>query len=95
MTKPVPDEYTAQPAVAVKEIGVLKPWRGPGVAVRIHDELLAGRSEPYATLLVNPKAGDGKVLRLYEGWGYTQVSEQQPGPESPVLAAMVRPVHTA
>ncbi|MFJ9415872.1 GNAT family N-acetyltransferase [Streptomyces sp. NPDC101227] len=91
MTTPVPDEYTTAPAVAVKEIGVVQPWRGHGVARRIHDELLSGRPEMYATLLVNADAGDGKVRRLYEEWGYRKVSEQQPGPESPVLAAMVRP----
>lgn len=89
-TRPV--AYTAVPAVAVKEIGVIRSWRGKGVARRIHDGLLATRKEPYATLMVNPAAGDGKVQRLYEGWGYTVIGNVQPSPESPVLACMARPV---
>ncbi|MFF9781627.1 GNAT family N-acetyltransferase [Streptomyces nigrescens] len=92
MTTPVPALYTAAPAVAVKEIGVTTPWRGKGVARHIHDDLLADRSEPYATLMVNPAAGDGKVRRLYEGWGYAVIGEVQPSPESPVLACMARSV---
>lgn len=68
------------------------PWRGKGVARRIHDALLATRSEPNATLMVNPAAGDGKVQRLYERWGYAVIGAVQPSPESPVLACMARPV---
>ncbi|NLU68983.1 GNAT family N-acetyltransferase [Streptomyces sp. HNM0574] len=90
MAGPVPDAYTAVPAVAVKEIGVVVPWRGKGVARRIHDELLAGRDEQHATLLVNPVAGKGKVQRLYEGWGYRHIGTQQPSPESPRLACLTR-----
>ncbi|WP_406211476.1 GNAT family N-acetyltransferase [Streptomyces decoyicus] len=92
MATPAPVAYTAVPAVAVKEIGVIRSWRGKGVARRIHDGLLATRKEPYATLMVNPAAGDGKVQRLYEGWGYTVIGNVQPSPESPVLACMARPV---
>lgn len=95
ITTPVPTLYTAAPAVAVKEIGVTTQWRGKGVARHIHDELLATRSEPYATLMVNPAAGEGRVQRLYEGWGYTVIGEVQPSPESPVLACMARPVRDA
>ncbi|MCF3178200.1 GNAT family N-acetyltransferase [Streptomyces sioyaensis] len=92
MRTPVPARYTAAPAVAVKEIGVIAPWRGRGVARRIHDELLASRSEPFATLMVNPTAGDGKVQRLYAGWGYAVIGDVQPSPDSPVLACMARSV---
>ncbi|GHC90322.1 hypothetical protein [Streptomyces flavofungini] len=45
------------------------------------------------TLLVNPRAGDGKVQTLYERWGYEKISEQQPFPDSPVFAAMMRFTH--
>lgn len=57
-----------------------------------YDELLADRKEEQVTLLVNPLAGDGKVQALYQTWGYVQISEQQPSPDGPVLAAMVRAV---
>ncbi|MEY9887685.1 GNAT superfamily N-acetyltransferase [Catenulispora sp. MAP5-51] len=91
MTEPLPEGYTTVPTMAVKEIGVRTPWRGTGAARRIHDELLAGRTEERATLLVNPLAGDGKVQGLYEAWGYTAFNSQQPSPGSPKLVAMIRP----
>ncbi|WP_259316308.1 GNAT family N-acetyltransferase [Kitasatospora xanthocidica] len=93
MTEPLPHGYTDAPALAIKEIGVRTPWRGSGTARRIHDALLAGRPESRVTLLVNPLAGDGKVQRLYEAWGYQAFNAQQPSPDSPRLTAMIRPTH--
>ncbi|MFJ9695794.1 GNAT family N-acetyltransferase [Kitasatospora sp. NPDC101183] len=90
MTEPLPDGYTDTPVLVIKEIGVRTPWRGTGTALRIHDELLAGRSEDRVTLLVNPLAGDGKVQAVYRSWGYQAINTQQPSPESPHLIAMVR-----
>jgi GNAT superfamily N-acetyltransferase len=91
MVDPLPAGCTEVPTMAVKEVGVRPPWRGTGTARRIHDELLAGRTEQRVTLLVNPLAGDGKVQALYESWGYVAVNVQQPSPDSPRLTAMVRP----
>ncbi|WP_237536549.1 GNAT family N-acetyltransferase [Streptomyces sp. SID5785] len=89
---PAPSEtYTEQPVVALKEIGVRPSWRGTGVARRIHDRLLAGRDEPYVTLMVNPAVGDGKVHALYQSWGYKDIGHSQPSPTSPRLTVMVRP----
>ncbi|WP_407286680.1 GNAT family N-acetyltransferase [Streptomyces sp. BP-8] len=85
-------EYTDRNAVALKEIGVRAPWRGTGTARRIHDALLVGRDEPYVTLMVNPLAGEGKVHRLYEAWGYRDIGNSRPSAASPVLTAMVRAV---
>ncbi|WP_455357160.1 GNAT family N-acetyltransferase [Streptomyces sp. SYSU K217416] len=90
MDPPLPDRITAGPAVALKENMVRGPWRGTGTARRIHDELLAHRPEERVSLLVNPAAGDGKVLRLYETWGYEAISSQTPSPGSPPLTAMIR-----
>ncbi|MFD8548411.1 GNAT family N-acetyltransferase [Streptomyces sp. NPDC059649] len=87
-----PAEYTDKSVVALKEIGVRIPWRGTGTARRIHDALLAERSEPYVSLMVNPLAGDGKVHRLYESWGYEDIGPSQPSAASPVLTAMIRSV---
>lgn len=53
MAKPLPAEITATPALALKEIGVRIPWRGTGLARRIHDCLVAGRTEKHVTLMVN------------------------------------------
>jgi GNAT superfamily N-acetyltransferase len=90
MAEPLPEGYTDAPALAIKEIGVRTPWRGTGTAHRIHDELLARRTEDRVTLLVNPLAGDGKVQALYETWGYQAINSQQPSPDSPRLTAMIR-----
>lgn len=95
MATPLPEGRTNTPTVALKEIMLRVPWRGTGTSVRIHDELLAGRKEEQVTLLVNPLAGEGKVQALYQTWGYVQISEQQPSPDGPVLAAMVRTVRPA
>jgi GNAT superfamily N-acetyltransferase len=92
MTTPLPDGCTDRPTVALKEIMVRAPWRGTGVARRIHDELLAKRPEQQVSLLVNPLAGDGKVKAVYERWGYQQISVQQPSLDGPVLSAMLRNV---
>ncbi|RST05479.1 GNAT family N-acetyltransferase [Streptomyces sp. WAC07149] len=86
-------EYTRAPTLALREIGVTAALRGTGLARRIHDELLAGREDRYASLMVNPAAGQGKVQRVYEAWGYAPIGPVQPAPDSPVLTAMVRPLN--
>lgn len=85
-----PEEYTRRPAVALKEIGVRSSWRKTGTARRIHDALLATRTEPFVTLMVNPAAGDGKVHALYKSWGYEDIGQSQPSPSSPPLNVMIR-----
>lgn len=92
-TPPPADQYTQQPAVALKEIGVSPAWRGTGTALRIHDALLLTREEPYVTLMVNKAAGDGKVHALYRSWGYEDIGQSQPSPASPLLTVMVRATH--
>ncbi|MFD0270882.1 GNAT family N-acetyltransferase [Streptomyces sp. NPDC127106] len=92
MNSPVPGRFTSRDALAVKEIGVVPAWRGIGVSRQMHDALLAGRPETHATLMVNPAAGDGKVMRLYAGWGYEEIGVVQPSPESPWLVCMGRSV---
>ncbi|MFF3088792.1 GNAT family N-acetyltransferase [Streptomyces nojiriensis] len=89
-----PEKFAGRDALAVKEIGVVPAWRGIGVSRQMHDVLLTGRDEPHATLMVNPAAGDGKVLRLYEGWGYEEIGVVQPSPDSPWLVCMGRAVRT-
>lgn len=91
LTSPAPEEYTRGPAVAIKEIGIVKPWRGRGIALRMHNHLLEARPERYATLFVNSKARDGKVQALYAGWGYVVIGEQEPlSRDAPRLTCMGR-----
>ncbi|MFD4661432.1 GNAT family N-acetyltransferase [Kitasatospora sp. NPDC058444] len=90
MAEPLPDGFTDTAVLAIREIGVRTPWRGTGTARRIHDELLAHRTEDRATLMVNPLAGDGKVQALYETWGYQAFNSQSSSPSSPRLTVMAR-----
>ncbi len=89
-TRPAPGpELVGASTVAVKEMMVRRPWRGRGIARRLHDVLLAGRAETQASLMVNPLHEDGKVQALYTAWGYRAVGTAQSSPEAPVLTVMV------
>ena len=57
MTSPLPDGCAETPTVAVKEILLRKSWRGQGIALLIHDELLRDRPEAQVSLLVNALNG--------------------------------------
>ncbi|MFF7649451.1 N-acetyltransferase [Streptomyces sp. NPDC007983] len=95
MINPLPEDFTTETGtrtLALNEVLVRKPWRGTGIARRIHDELISGRAEERVVLLVNPQHGDGKLKAVYEGWGYGHVGTQQPFPDSPVYDVMVRPL---
>ncbi|MDT0542506.1 MULTISPECIES: GNAT family N-acetyltransferase [Streptomyces] len=98
MAPSLPDDYveeTGTRTLALNEILVRASWRGTGVARHIHEELLAGRKEQRVTLLVNPLIADGRLQAVYEAWGYEQIATQQPFPDSPVFAAMMRPLRIA
>ena len=95
MLEPLPEGYAAEDGkrtLALFELMVRQPWRGTGLAHRIHEELLAGRPEERVTLLVEPT--HPKVKALYECWGYSNVGDQQPFPDAPVYATMVRPLRS-
>lgn len=93
MLEPLPAdvaEETGERTLALFELMVRQPWRGTGVAKRIHEELLRGRKEERVTLLV--EQAHPKVKRLYESWGYANIGDQQPFPDAPIYATMVRPL---
>ncbi len=71
--------------VAVIEWAVLPDRRGEGIGRRLLHELLAGRSEQWATLTVNPGA-DARAI--YDRWGWRQVASTRPG-RMPGMAVMV------
>jgi GNAT superfamily N-acetyltransferase len=88
---PLPEDFTEETGertLALFEIMVRAPWRGTGVAHRIHEELLSERREERVTLLVDPTHAG--VKRLYESWGYVRIGDQKPFPDSPLYATMVR-----
>ncbi|MFI1013395.1 GNAT family N-acetyltransferase [Streptomyces sp. NPDC020965] len=95
MTEPQAEDFVREDGrrtVALNEIVVRKPWRGSGVAWQLHQAWLSQRNEERVTLLVNPAAGGGAVQAVYEAWGYRKIGDQQPFPDSPVFASMMRPV---
>ncbi|WP_435866728.1 GNAT family N-acetyltransferase [Streptomyces virginiae] len=73
---------------AVSEIMVRPAWRKRGISDQLHSALLADRPEALAVLLVDTT--HPRVQALYERWGYAQVGTQQPFPDSPLYAVMVR-----
>jgi len=88
---PLPEDFTEENGhrtLALNQIMVRRPWRKKGIAHRIHEELLSGRTEERVTLLVDPR--NTGVKRLYEEWGYEHIGDQKPFPDSPLYATMVR-----
>jgi ribosomal protein S18 acetylase RimI-like enzyme len=71
---------------AFREILVRKACQHRGYAHRLHDELLAGRTEDRAVLGVR---SDNPARLLYRRWGWTQVGFAQPFPDSPRFESMV------
>ncbi|MEV3926464.1 MULTISPECIES: GNAT family N-acetyltransferase [Actinomycetes] len=76
---------------ALSELMVRKPWRKTGTARRIHDALLAARTEERATLLVDQT--HPKVHALYESWGWQTLGDLRPRiPDAPLFHAMLLPL---
>lgn len=72
---------------ALNELMTAPAWRGRGFARALHDELLADRPEPRATLLTRP---DNEPARsAYLRWGWRIVGTMQSFPDSPVFDALV------
>ncbi|MCL7381277.1 GNAT family N-acetyltransferase [Streptomyces sp. 35G-GA-8] len=94
MLSPLPkediDETGGRRTLALFELMVRQPWRKTGNAHHIHEALLANRPEERVTLLVEPS--HPKVQALYEQWGYKYIGDQQPFPDAPVYATMLRPL---
>ncbi|MER6998709.1 GNAT family N-acetyltransferase [Streptomyces sp. NPDC000410] len=79
----------ADPATfSVSELMLRPKWRKQGIGERLHAALFDGRSEALAVLTVDTKRP--RLQAMYEGWGYRKVGEQQPFPDSPLYAVMLR-----
>ncbi|MFD4483151.1 GNAT family N-acetyltransferase [Streptomyces sp. NPDC058471] len=76
---------------ALSELMVREPWRKTGTARRLHDALLAARTEDRATLLVDQS--HPKVHALYESWGWQTLGDLRPRiPDAPLFHAMLLPL---
>ena len=68
---------------ALSEIMVRQDWTGCGYAHDLHDELLGGRQEQRAVLLVNPT--NERAQRAYSKWGWQLSGRLRPGWEGAPL----------
>ncbi len=76
---------------ALSEIMVLRDWAGKGVAHALHDQLLLGRSEQRATLLVEPD--NVAARRAYLHWGWRKVAQLRPGwDHAPLFDVLILPL---
>ncbi|WP_067473439.1 GNAT family N-acetyltransferase [Actinomadura hibisca] len=82
-------EETGTRTFALSEIMVRQTWQGRGVARALHDELLRGRHEARATLLVEP---DNEVAnRAYAAWGWKKAGRLRPSwPDAPRFDVLIR-----
>jgi ribosomal protein S18 acetylase RimI-like enzyme len=90
LTTPVPDGFTDETGnrtFALNELMVTPEWQGRGVAHALHDELLGGRREERATLLV--RENNATAQAAYARWGWQKVGKLRPYPDSPHFDAMV------
>ncbi|MFF7941325.1 GNAT family N-acetyltransferase [Nocardia gamkensis] len=79
---------------AFSEIMVRKQFTGRGIARALHDELLAGRPEPRATLLVRPD--NQRAYDIYRRWGWHRVGTLRPSwPEAPRFDVLMRGLERA
>ncbi|NLU73214.1 GNAT family N-acetyltransferase [Streptomyces sp. HNM0575] len=69
------------------ELAVRTARRGTGLAARLTRELLNSRDADLSALLVDTE--HPKVQAVYGSWGFRQVGEQQPFPDSPKYAVML------
>jgi GNAT superfamily N-acetyltransferase len=73
---------------AVSELMLRPKSRKKGLGEQLHTALVADRDEAMAVLTVDTKRP--RLQAMYEGWGYRKIGEQQPFPDSPRYAVMLR-----
>lgn len=74
---------------ALSEVMVDQAHAGRGIAHALHDELLAGRPEARATLLVRPD--NDRAYRAYRRWGWVCVGNLTPSwPDAPTFDVLVK-----
>ena len=85
---PVPDEN--EPIYIFREFAVHPEHQGKGYGRQLHDELLRGRPERLARLVV--RVDNVQATGAYLSWGWWKIASDQPFPDSPVMHVMVRPL---
>ncbi|GAA2104761.1 GNAT family N-acetyltransferase [Actinomadura alba] len=93
LTTPVPAGFTTETGdrtFAFNELMVVPQWQGKGVAHALHNELLRGRREERATLLV--REDNASAQAAYARWGWQKIGKLRPYPDAPHFDAMVLPL---
>ena len=96
LTTPVPEGFTDETGVrtfALNELMVQPGWQRRGFAHALHDELLSGRPEQRATLLV--REDNEPAQAAYARWGWRKAAKLQPFPDAPVFDALILPLPLA
>lgn len=79
---PVPEDMRREDGhrtFGLMELAVRTPWRGRGIAGRLHKELLEEREEREAErVLLNVHPGSTAAVAAYRAWGYRKVGEARP-----------------
>ncbi len=87
----LPDELTRETGdrtVFIQEIMVRAPWRGRGIARRLHDAFLAARAEQRGLICVEP---DNEPARpAYLRWGWRSLGTTTFDPAGPVFDCLVK-----
>lgn len=68
---------------ALFEVIVIPTHQGHGIGRRIHDHLLATRSEERVTIATHH--GNTHARNTYTKWGYRHIGTRQPTPPAPLL----------
>ncbi|WP_328871198.1 GNAT family N-acetyltransferase [Streptomyces sp. NBC_00287] len=79
LTEPVPDEMRREDGrrtFGLMELAVRRPWRGRGIARRLHETLLDGIEAERVLLNVHPE--NEAASAAYRAWGYRKVGEARP-----------------
>ncbi|MZD07907.1 GNAT family N-acetyltransferase [Streptomyces sp. SID5785] len=93
LTEPVPAALRHEDGrrtFGLMELAVRAPWRGRGLAHRLHDTLLTPLTAERVLLNVHPKSEAARAA--YHAWGYTRVGQARLGGGPDLYDMMVRPV---
>ncbi|WP_409469383.1 GNAT family N-acetyltransferase [Streptomyces sp. HC307] len=94
LTEPVPDDMRREDGrrtFGLMELAVRGPWRGQGIARRLHKTLLEGIEAERMLLNVHP---DSKAASAaYRGWGYRKVGEARPWEGADLHDVMLLDLH--
>ncbi|WP_370420827.1 GNAT family N-acetyltransferase [Streptomyces sp. QH1-20] len=79
LTAPVPDEMRREDGhrtFGLMELAVRAPWRGRGIARRLHEAVLQGNDAERVLLNIHPESE--VAVAAYRSWGYRKIGDAYP-----------------